>query len=962
VTRIGDLLDRSFSRPVEETINIENDDPYSVFTELTEYVATDRIQSQYECLFSAMAEAPGSPNEAFGVWISGFFGSGKSSFAKNLGYVLASREVNGASASSLLLKQVGSQRLAECIARLNRKIPYEVFMFGVERKPQANREPAAEVMYRSLLRGLDYAEEYDIAEIERELEDKGKLAVLEDLCRMEYNDEWRKIRNGGQRLAHTSALLHRLDPRTYPSADQWLNQVTIRQPAKLRIKDLVEKSFALCEIRRPGRSFAFIADQVGDGLPLGGERPDELCAVVEQFGKQSRARLKAGKIPGPVWIIVTSQDKLPDAFGRVPGRHIDLPKLEKHFQQQIDLCAAGIGTIASRRVLRKKESEKPLLRKLFREHGASLRQSLKLEHCSRQTDFDEDQFVEFYPYLPLWIDLSKEILARLLSQPNAQAHLAGGNRTIVKQCFDMLLSDRVQLGDQPVGELVSIDKIYELVEGIIPWPKRKDVRDIGERFDEDLGHPGLASRVAKAICLMEFVQADLPRTTKNIAALLVRYVGEVPLTDGIAEILDRLETARFVRHSQDGWTLYDFEALRGMVAALQKLEKAAGTGNSPLAEQHNHLVRLGKKVFACLLTWYVRPWHKFNASVRRSLEEIFYVLERRNLAVSYTPEVLNQLSLNVAALEARVIQSERRNATSAAALQKQLDLLQEQLNQLVNLQPASAEVPAGRVETESESSGFSINTDRNSCRTTYIIGLFGTGRLYINELLVANLGERAKYLKDTIRLHPGPTPMIYSGHATVKYISRAQELPAVTSCIREAVRLGFANLIFLYRHPLDSLLTNWVWWRTYIRDNRAISGISQIYRNTDDLCADLDRNFPEFLAFAEGDPAFFRGLPGPRFLSFPEFVEETELHRQFTTIPLRLEDFMIDPHREFDKLLELVAADVDPSGLTVPRPRAQAFGHLAVKERLPSFRSFVDGLDAETKRRIERVGYPEVPR
>jgi hypothetical protein len=80
----------------------------------------------------------------------------------------------------------------------------------------------------------------------------------------------------------------------------------------------------------------------------------------------------------------------------------------------------------------------------------------------------------------------------------------------------------------------------------------------------------------------------------------------------------------------------------------------------------------------------------------------------------------------------------------------------------------------------------------------------------------------------------------------------------------EAVRSGFADLIFVYRRPLDSWLTNWVVWRTYIRDKIFIPGISKVYKNTDDLCADLGQNFSEFKNFAEGDPAFFAGAPGPR--------------------------------------------------------------------------------------------------
>jgi hypothetical protein len=177
------------------------------------------------------------------------------------------------------------------------------------------------------------------------------------------------------------------------------------------------------------------------------------------------------------------------------------------------------------------------------------------------------------------------------------------------------------------------------------------------------------------------------------------------------------------------------------------------------------------------------------------------------------------------------------------------------------------------------------------------------------------------------------------------------------SSILEAVGSGFANLIFVYRHPLDSLLTNWIWWRTFIREDRLITGISQIYKNTDDLCGDLERNLPEFRAFAEGDPDFFARVPGPRFLSFPEFVEETELHLQSATLALRLEDFMIDPFKEFSKIVEVMSIDLDLSRICVAPPKTKPYGYLAVKDNVPRFRDFIDGLDPETKGRIEKIGY-----
>jgi hypothetical protein len=318
----------------------------------------------------------------------------------------------------------------------------------------------------------------------------------------------------------------------------------------------------------------------------------------------------------------------------------------------------------------------------------------------------------------------------------------------------------------------------------------------------------------------------------------------------------------------------------------------------------------------------------FGASVSRSIKEIVRVLDP-----------LVDLPIDVAVLQRRLEVAEKKNAS----LQEQIDQLREQVTRF----------PRSEAHENSR-----WRTDRDE-RTTYVVGLFGTGRQYIGELMRQNIGERARYFRDGIRLHSGPTPMIYSGHCTLKYVSRAQHLPATTSRILEAVAAGFADLIFIYRHPLDSLLTNWVWWRTYMREHACIAGISQVYKNTDDLCADLQNNFAEFKSFAEGDPAFFAGTErGPRFLSFAEFVEETDLYLQSAaTLTLRMEDFKIDPLREFSKILKVMSIEPDSNQLSVDPPRSKMHGHLVVKDKVPAFRSFMDGLNAETKRRIGKLGY-----
>jgi len=379
---------------------------------------------------------------------------------------------------------------------------------------------------------------------------------------------------------------------------------------------------------------------------------------------------------------------------------------------------------------------------------------------------------------------------------------------------------------------------------------------------------------------------------------------------------------------------YDFDELRSAVAAIKTPMNAMGTVNPRFFGWYADLIELVKN---------------FNASVSRSLEEMV--------------RAVGSLSTVMVALDGRLAQAEKRSATLAESIQEQLGLLHEQVKALVSLEKtANLEAPAGRMETDwdkraREISRFYIDTGLGNDRTAYVIGLFGTGRTYVNELILQNIGKRAMYFRGGIRLHRGPTSMIYSGHATMKHVSDFQLGPASTSRILEAVGSGFADLIFVYRHPLDSLLTNWIWWRTYIRDNRGISSISEVYKNTDDLCADLEQNFSEFKAFAEGDPDFLAAKPGTRFLSFSEFIEETELHLQSATLTLRLEDFIIDPLKEFSKIVEVMSVDPDLSRLPIAPPKTKPYRYLAVKEKVPRFKSFIDGLDAETKRRIEKIGY-----
>ncbi len=553
--RVRDLLERDLTRPIEEIIKVDQEDEGVVFTEITEYIATQRIRDQYYRVLRAIADGKSEPTEGVGVWVSGFFGSGKSSFAKILGYVLGNRTVMGRTAGELFSRQVNDERISDLVEFINAAIPTEVVMFDIAgvKDVRQSTERVSELMYKNLLRTLDYSEDFEIAELEIDLESEGRLAQFVELCESQYGRPWRIVRKTARKFNQASAILHEMDPATYPSPDSW-DQSTRGRPVEVTVDTFIKRVFDLVARRRPGKAVAFVIDEVGQYVAKSEDKIEDLRVVAEKLGRESRNRVSAGTAPASAWLIVTSQEKLEEVVAAIDSKRVQLAKLTDRFKHRIDLSPADIREVATRRVLSKRPEAEPILEKLFSENQGLLTTACQLERTTRWRTLKRDEFVHFYPYLPHFIELSIDIVSGIRLSPGAPQHHGGSNRTIIKQAYEMLASKRTAVGDRPIGALVSADLIFDLVEGNLPTEIQKDVSDIAARFANVQEAGEWQLRVAKTICLLEYVH-DLPRTVRNIASLLVDQVGEAAPVEHVERALNALAEAQFVRHTEEGWKL-----------------------------------------------------------------------------------------------------------------------------------------------------------------------------------------------------------------------------------------------------------------------------------------------------------------------------------------------------------------------------------------------------------------------
>ena len=223
---INELFSRQIDRKIEEVIKV--DDKSTILTEVEEYIPTDHIKDELTEVLELFRETILNPSESVNIWVSGFFGSGKSSFAKVLGYLIANPEIDGKRLSDRFFELNEIPAARQLLSTIHSQIKAEVVLLDLATSPNVLREGEAVVLpvYRTLLESLGYSRDVTLAELEYALEGSQETIALESFLETYesvHSRSWNEDRNIITAKNRASRVLHELDPDTYPSADSWSN-------------------------------------------------------------------------------------------------------------------------------------------------------------------------------------------------------------------------------------------------------------------------------------------------------------------------------------------------------------------------------------------------------------------------------------------------------------------------------------------------------------------------------------------------------------------------------------------------------------------------------------------------------------------------------------------------------------------------------------------------------------------
>ena len=468
------------------------------------------------------------------AWISGFYGSGKSSFAKLLGLALDGRALpDGTLLSEALIERDRSplaKELRDAWAQLVADISPISVVFDIGSAAR-DAEHIHAVVVRELQKRLGYcSQSEDVAEFELKLERDEEYDAFLVQAQKTLGAPWEVMRHKAQAGEHFSRVLSVLQPELYATPTEWYDTHSGNQQRHgLSVQDAIAAIEGMLSIRAEEKTVFLVVDEVSQYVHDSQDRMLKLQSFVSALGERMKGR---------VWLLVTGQQKLDDA-----SESTTLGKLKDRFPQRlrVHLSGANIRDVVHRRLLAKRADKELALEALFQRHRPDL--SLYAYKCEALTQAD---FVEVYPMLPGYIDLVLQLTTSLRSSSRMQgdAHAIRGLLQLLGEVFRQR-----ELAQRPVGTLLTIDDIYEVLRTALDSDVQATLEHVFA-YCSDKADP-VGAEAARAVAMLELLQdRGVVTTAELVAQCTYRQLGQANRAAELAAALERLRAASLLSYTE----------------------------------------------------------------------------------------------------------------------------------------------------------------------------------------------------------------------------------------------------------------------------------------------------------------------------------------------------------------------------------------------------------------------------
>lgn len=531
-------LNSIFAKPIDRAIEgvIKANDSASLKLELEEYVLTGEIEKRLE----RFLDAYNNYENANGVWISGFFGSGKSHLLKMLALVLEDQQVEGVSAKDIFLSKCSDNEILSADLKKAAGTPSKSILFNIDQKADTIHKGQLDALLAVFVKVFNemcgyYGKTAHIAQFERDLDGRDLFQPFQDAFQSLASIPWERGRE--QALLEASNIAKAYAQVT--GDDESVAQGILdkyRSDYSLSIGDFAGLVDDYVRKQEKGFRLNFFVDEVGQYIADNVKLMTNLQTIAESLATKSR---------GQAWIIVTAQEDMSTVVGDMNQRQAnDFSKIQARFANRMKLTSQDVAEVIQKRLLTKNDTGIEALSDIHHEQHNNFKTLFDFADgsISYRNYSDRDHFIHCYPFIPYHFTLFQSAIQNL-SEHNAfeGKHSSVGERSMLG-VFQLVAT---QIGDHQLGQLATFDLMFEGVRTAL----KASIQSAILKAEKHLEHP-FAIRLLKALFLVKYVKEFKP-TVRNLCILMLESfdTNHANHQKSVEEALNILEQQTYIQRN-----------------------------------------------------------------------------------------------------------------------------------------------------------------------------------------------------------------------------------------------------------------------------------------------------------------------------------------------------------------------------------------------------------------------------
>lgn len=522
------MFEKRIDRDIKGVIKVGQSDEENVYQELDEYVVTKELLKHFRDFFDNYEKGVNNHTDKMGVWISGFFGSGKSHFLKILSYLLKNSVVEGKRAIEYFTdgKKIDDPML---IAKMTNSgtISSDVMLFNIDSKGSAKVGSGKEAIVEVFMKVFNEMQGYCgsipyLAEFERQLDNEGRFEEFKEKFEEIAGAPWEKKRQAFAVLQDKIVkTIVAMDFMSEEAARNWCKNA--KGNYDLSIEKFVSLVKDYCEQKGPNHHVIFLVDEIGQYIADDTQLMLNLQTIVEDLGTACK---------GKAWVIVTSQEDI-DSITKTKGN--DFSKIQGRFDTRLSLSASNVDEVIRKRILEKNEIAESALKLLYEQKESTIKNLITFttDTADKKLYTDKTDFADCYPFIPYQFNLLGQVLTAVRTHGASGKHLSDQSRSMLA----LFQESAIRLKDGETGALVPFSYFYDPLHKFIDHQHSQVITDAenNSRLDD------FDVELLKVLFMIKYVK-EIKANVDNLTTLMISNMEDdrIEIREKIEESLKKL--------------------------------------------------------------------------------------------------------------------------------------------------------------------------------------------------------------------------------------------------------------------------------------------------------------------------------------------------------------------------------------------------------------------------------------